>query len=81
MLGQEQISQFDNKCLLGERIISFRTKNTLKMLANTNTWYTNGNFGLASKNFTQLYFIRVKKKNVFVTAILCLFEKKNTKYL
>lgn len=48
----------------------------MKLLASSNTWYADGNFGLAPKNFLQLYVIRIGKYNEFFTVLFCLLEKK-----
>lgn len=49
----------------------------MKLLTCANTWYADGNFGLAPKDFSQLYIIRVEKHNEFFTVLFCLLEKKN----
>lgn len=74
MLGQKQLLQFDNKCSLGERIINFGTKMTLTILADTDTWFTDGNFGLVStyprtsRNYTR--YPRDKNDVFVVTTVL-----------
>ncbi|KAF0708671.1 Uncharacterized protein FWK35_00033033 [Aphis craccivora] len=37
------------------------TLNNLKLLTYANTWYADGNFGLAPKHLSQLYIIRIEK--------------------
>ncbi|KAE9545336.1 hypothetical protein AGLY_000879 [Aphis glycines] len=53
----------------------FATNIELSLLAESDTWYSDGNFSLAPEFFIQLYVIRVQKKSVFVTAIYCKCEK------
>jgi len=54
----------------------FSTLNNLKLLTYSNTWYADGNFGLAPKHFSQLYIIQIEKYSEFFTVLYCLLEKK-----
>jgi len=47
----------------------FATDCGLSLLAEAQTWFVDGNFGLAPDFFMQLYVIRVQKDSVFITAI------------
>jgi len=59
-----------------ERIIIFATDEHLQLLSESDTRYLDGNFGLSPKFFLQLYVIRVKKNNVFVTTVYCILQRK-----
>jgi len=54
----------------------FVTNIGLSLLPESDTWFSNGIFGLAPEFFKQLYVIRVKKRSVFVTAVYCILERK-----
>lgn len=73
----EKCLLFDNHSENNERVIIFSTLNNLKLLTYANTWYADGNFGLAPKHFSQLYIIRIEKYSEFVTVLYCLLEKKS----
>jgi len=54
----------------------FATDIGLSLLAESDTWFSDGNFGLAPEFFKQLYVIRVQKNAVFITAVYCILERK-----
>ncbi|CAI6371908.1 unnamed protein product [Macrosiphum euphorbiae] len=54
----------------------FATDYGPSLLAEAQTWFVDGNFGLAPNFFTQLYVVRVQKDSVFITAIYCILERK-----
>jgi len=55
----------------------FATDNYLLLLAKSDTWFVDGNFGLAPEFFKQLYVIRVQINSVFVTSVYCILQKKS----
>ncbi|XP_022183199.1 uncharacterized protein LOC111042808 [Myzus persicae] len=76
LLGNNRLLLRDNGPEASERIIIFATDEHLQLLSESDTWYLDGNFGLSPKFFLQLYVIRVKKNNVFVTTIYCILQRK-----
>jgi len=67
---------YDNKLNSDDRIIIFALDEGLKYLTEAHTWCYDGNFSLSPKNFLQLYVFRVKKYDIFVTAVYCFLQKK-----
>jgi len=59
-----------------ERTINFSLDDGLQYITDANNWFCDGNFSLSPEHFLQLYVIRVKKRDVFVTAVYCLLERK-----
>jgi len=59
------------------RLVIFATDEGLQHLSNSSTWYMDGNFGLAPKEFLQLYVVRVKVQKTFLTSIFCLLKSKS----
>jgi hypothetical protein len=59
-----------------ERVIIFATEKSLKLLAESDTWFMDGNFDLAPKLFLQLYIIRAKHMGMCVTGAFCLLQRK-----
>lgn len=62
-----------------DRMVIFATDEGLQHLSNSSSWYMDGNFGLAPKDFLQLYVVRVKIQKTFITSIYCLLKNKNQK--
>lgn len=74
--GNERFLLKDNGPESSERIIIFALDSSLEQLANADTWFIDGNFGLAPEHFLQLYVIRIQVKNIFITPVFCLLERK-----
>ncbi|KAF0711047.1 BED-type domain-containing protein [Aphis craccivora] len=53
----ERFLVFDNHSEENERVIIFGSRSNLELLASSNTWYADGNLGLAPKIFLQLYSV------------------------
>lgn len=60
-------------------MVIFAKDEGLQHLSNSSTWYMDGNFGLAPKEFLQMYVIRVNVQKTFLTSIFCLLESKSQK--
>jgi len=45
-------------------------------LSEADTWFCDGNFKLSPEFFLQLYVIRIKKYDKFITPIFCVLQKK-----
>jgi len=58
--GNERFLLKDNGSESSERIIIFVLNSSLEQLANADTWFIDGNFGLAPEHFLQLYVIRIQ---------------------
>lgn len=54
----------------------FGTDNMIHLLSQSKEWYMDGTFGLAPKNFLQLYIIRIKHNCEYLTAIYSLLQRK-----
>ncbi|KAF0716814.1 Uncharacterized protein FWK35_00034992, partial [Aphis craccivora] len=52
--------------------ILFGTDNELQLLIDADTWFLDGNFKLAPKQYIQLYIIRIEKNSVYAGAYLAL---------
>lgn len=55
----------------------FATDRGLSLLAESKTWFVDGNFSLAPEFFKQLYMILVHKNAMFMTAVDYILECKN----
>ncbi|XP_057336362.1 uncharacterized protein LOC130674924 [Microplitis mediator] len=66
----------DNNDTGNGRIIIFATDGFFEYLGAASEWFMDGNFKLAPSLFQQLYVIRVKVEEIFVTAAYILLEKK-----
>ncbi|KAF0682253.1 Uncharacterized protein FWK35_00033442, partial [Aphis craccivora] len=66
--GNQRFLLYDNGPNSDDRILMFATDNYLSLLAKSDTWFVDGNFGLAPEFFKQLYVIRVQINSVFVTS-------------
>jgi len=75
--GNERFLLYDNSPNSNNRILMFATDNYLSLLSKSDTWFVDGNFGLAPEFFKQLYVIRVQINSVIVTAVYCILQKKN----
>ena len=62
----------DNNC----RALVFASKQCLRTLSESQTWYIDGNFDIAPPDFTQLYIIRVELGSNAVTAVFALLQRK-----
>lgn len=51
---------YDNGPNADDRIIMFATEYNLSLLARSDMWFVDGNFGLAPEFFKQLYVVRVQ---------------------
>lgn len=76
MYKDERFLLFDNGPGSNERIIIFSLDEGLVHLSEADTWFCDGNFKLCPEFFLQLYVIRVKKYDKFITPIFCLLQKK-----
>lgn len=74
--NMERMLLNDNGPNAEERIVIFATDQSLHCLANSSVWFMDGNFSLAPKHFQQLYVIRVKVRELFITSVFCLLERK-----
>lgn len=74
--NNERFLLYDNGHESDERIIIFATNTCLSFLAEANEWYMDGNFTLALTFFQQLYVIRVQVRQIFITDVFCILEKK-----
>lgn len=75
-INDDRLLLRDNGPGASERLVMFATDDHLKLLTESDTWYLDGNFGLSPKCFLQLYVIRIKKNNVFLTSIYCILQRK-----
>jgi len=76
MYKDERFLLFDNGPESNERIIIFSLDEGLVHLSEADTWFCDGNFKLCPEFFLQLYVIRVKKYDKFITPIFCLLQNK-----
>jgi len=76
LYGEERFLLDDNGPDTNERVLIFVTDTGLSLLASSNTWFIDGNFGLAPEYFKQLYVFRVQKNSIFITAVYCILERK-----
>ncbi|KAF0757194.1 Uncharacterized protein FWK35_00009199 [Aphis craccivora] len=74
LYGEERFLLDDNGPDANERVLIFATDTGLSLLVISNTWFIDGNFGLALEYFKQLYVFRVQKNSFFITAVYCILE-------
>ena len=55
----------------------FSADDNLRRLATTGRWYADGNFKLVPTIFKQLYLIRVKLGDTYITVLYCYLQNKN----
>jgi hypothetical protein len=74
--NNQQFLQYDNDQNAENRMLVFHSPDNLERLANAQTFFMNGTFSVAPHPFKQLYTIRVRFKDVTVTAIYAFLPNK-----
>ena len=77
--GREQnpFMFFDNGPDADSRIIAFGTDESLRLLAESDTWMMDGNFAMAPQGFTQIYVIRVPLGDTAVSTVYACLQGKS----
>ena len=67
---------YDNGQDADSRIIVFASNADLRIMAEANIWYMDGNYAMAPRGFLQLYVIRATVGNVTVSVAYALLQNK-----
>ena len=62
---------------INSRIVIFATDDNLRRLAAGDRWYADGNFKLVPGIFKQLYIVRIKLGETYITVIYCYLKNKS----
>ena len=62
---------------INSRMVIFSTDDNLKRLTTADRWYADGNFKLVPTIFKQLYIIRVKLGDTYITVLYCYLQHNN----
>ena len=74
--NNQQFLQYDNGQNAENRMLVFYSPDSLERLANAQTFFMNGTFSVAPHPFKQLYTIRIRFKDVAVTAVYAFLRNK-----
>ena len=74
--NNQQVLQYDNDQNAENRMLVFYSPDSLERLANAQTFFMDGTFSVAPHPFKQLYTIRIRFKDVAVTAVYAFLRNK-----